>query len=89
MSSPASVPGSVRCGRQGIVDVHRSCASKQAYLGKDHAKALVRLMGARHREKFRLYQSDACRYWHVAHLVPAALRARAVTNWERPAVRVA
>ena len=71
------------------MDVERSCRSKQVYLSKDHAKAVVRLMGDRHREAFHLYRCDACRYWHVGHIVPAALRARVVANWERPAARVA
>ncbi|MEO6349600.1 MAG: hypothetical protein ABIP53_03025 [Candidatus Limnocylindrales bacterium] len=71
------------------MDVERSCRGKQVYLSKDHAKAVVRLMGARHRDAFHLYRCGECRYWHVAHLLPAALRARVVHNWERPAVRVA
>jgi hypothetical protein len=71
------------------VDVERSCRSKQVYLTKSHAKAVVRVMGARHRDAFHLYRCDACRYWHVGHLVPASLRARVVPSWERPAVRVA
>ena len=72
-----------------VVNVERSCRTKQVYLTKAHAKAIVRLMGARHRDAFHLYRCDACRYWHVAHAVPAALRARHVPSFERPAVRVA
>ena len=71
------------------MNVERSCRSKQVYLTKAHAKAISRSMSARHRESFRIYACDNCRYWHVAHLEPAWLRARAVDNWERPAVRVA
>jgi hypothetical protein len=70
------------------VDVERSCRSKQVYLTKAHAKAISRSMSARHRDAFHIYACDHCRYWHVAHLVPAALRARAVDSWERAAVRV-
>ena len=71
------------------MDVERSCRSKQVYLTKAHAKAVARLMGARHRDQFHLYACGACGYWHVAHLVPAYLRARQVPAFERPAVRVA
>jgi hypothetical protein len=71
------------------VDIERSCRSKQVYLSKAHAKAVVRLIGTRHRDQFHLYHCDACRYWHVAHLVPAWLQARQVATFERPAVRVA
>jgi hypothetical protein len=71
------------------MDPERSCRSKQVYLTKAHAKAVVRLMGARHRDAFHLYGCDGCGYWHVAHLVPAWLRARQVASFERPAVRIA
>lgn len=71
------------------MDVERSCWRKQTYLTKAHAKAVVRLMGARHRDAFHLYACEACGYWHVAHLVPAWLRARHVPSFERAAVRVA
>jgi hypothetical protein len=74
--------------RQGLVDVERGCRSKQVYLSKAHAKAVVRLMGARHRDQFYRYHCGACGYWHVAHLEPAWLRARQVASFERPAVRV-
>ena len=70
------------------MDTERSCRSKQTYLTKSHAKAVVRLMGARHRERFHLYACDTCSYWHIAHLVPAWLRARHVDAFGRPAVRV-
>jgi hypothetical protein len=73
----------------GTVDVERGCRSKQAYLSKAQAKAISRSMGARHREAFHIYACPSCRYWHVTHLQPAWLRARAVDSWERPAVRVA
>jgi hypothetical protein len=71
------------------VDVERSCRSKQVYLSKAHAKAVVRLMRARHRDQFHLYRCGACGCWHVAHLMPSWLRARQVASLERPAVRVA
>lgn len=71
------------------MDVERSCRSKQVYLTKAHAKAISRLMSARHREALHIYACPSCRYWHVGHIVPASLRARAVENWERPAVRIA
>lgn len=71
------------------MDAERSCRSKQTYLTKAHAKAVVRLMGARHRDRFHLYGCGVCGYWHVAHLVPAFLRARPVERFERSAVRVA
>jgi hypothetical protein len=75
--------------REGIVNVERGCRSKQVYLTKAHAKTVVRLMAAKHRDQFHLYRCEACGYWHVAHLVPAWARARPVDSWERPAVRVA
>jgi hypothetical protein len=71
------------------MDPERSCRSKQTYLTKAHAKAVVRFMGAKHRDQFHLYACDVCGYWHVAHLVPAWLRARPVESFARPAVRVA
>ena len=71
------------------MDPERSCRSKQAYLTKAHAKAVVRFMGARHRDQFHLYSCGHCGYWHVAHLVPAWLRAHPASRYERPAVRVA
>jgi hypothetical protein len=75
--------------REGLVDVERSCRSKQLYLSKANAKAVARLMGSRHRDQFHLYHCEACGYWHVAHLVPAWLRARPVATLERPSVRFA
>ena len=75
--------------REGTVDVERSCRSKQVYLTKAHAKAISRSMSARHRDAFHIYACPSCRYWHVGHIVPAALRARVVPSWERAAVRVA
>jgi len=71
------------------MDVERSCRSKQAYLTKAAAKAISRSMSARHRDAFHIYACPTCRYWHVAHVVPAFLRARPVDRWERAAVRVA
>ena len=70
------------------MDVERSCRSKLAYLTKADAKRVVRLMGARHREAFHLYACEACRYWHVGHLLPAHIRASLVPNWERRAVHL-
>lgn len=77
------------CERQGTVDVERGCRSKQVYLTKAHAKTISRAMSARHREALHIYACPSCRYWHVGHVVPAALRARVVPSWERRAVRVA
>jgi hypothetical protein len=71
------------------MDPERSCRSKQTYLTKAHAKAIVRLMGARHRDQFHLYGCGFCGYWHVGHLVPAFLRAPQVHDFERRAVRAA
>ena len=71
------------------MDPERSCRSKQTYLTKAHAKAVVRFMGARHRDAFNLYRCAACGYWHVVHLGPAVLRAKPIDRFERPAVRVA
>ena len=87
MAGLASVPGSAM--REGTVNVERGCRSKQVYLTKAHAKAISRSMSARHRDAFHVYACPSCRYWHVGHIVPAALRARVVPSWERPAVRVA
>lgn len=75
--------------REGTVNVERGCRSKQVYLTKAHAKAISRSMSARHREAFHIYACPSCRYWHVGHIEPAWLRARAVANFERPAVRIA
>lgn len=72
-----------------MVNLERSCRSKQTYLTKADAKRVVRLMGARHRDAFHLYHCDGCRYWHVGHLVPAVIRARVVPAWERAAARLA
>ncbi len=71
------------------MDVDRGCRSKQVYLTKAQAKAISRSMSARHREALHIYSCPSCRYWHVGHIVPAAVRARTVDNWERRAVRVA
>lgn len=75
--------------REGTVNVERGCRSKQVYLTKAHAKQVVRLMSARHRDEFHQYRCEACGYWHVGHLVPAAIRARVVPSWERRSVQVA
>ncbi len=75
--------------REGTVNVERGCRSKQVYLTKAHAKQVVRLMGARHRDAFHQYRCEACGYWHVGHLVPAVIRARVVPSWERRSVQVA
>lgn len=71
------------------MDPERSCRSKQTYLTKSHAKAVVQLMGARHRDRFHLYACGFCGYWHIGHTEPEWLRARPVERFERPAVRVA
>lgn len=63
------------------MDPERSCRSKQTYLTKAHAKAVVRLMGERHREQFHLYGCGLCGYWHVAHLVPAWMRRDVPSRW--------
>lgn len=75
--------------KAGHVNVERGCRPKQAYLSKRDAKAISRSMSARHREAFHIYACPSCRYWHVAHAEPAALRARVVPSWERRAVQVA
>jgi hypothetical protein len=69
------------------MNVERGCLSKQAYLTKADAKQVSKLMSARNREAFHLYACPNCRYWHVAHVVPAAIRAALVPNFSRPAVR--
>jgi hypothetical protein len=61
---------------ESTVNVERGCRSKQVYLSKAHAKQVVRLMGARHRDALHLDRCDACGYWHVEHPVPSAIRAR-------------
>jgi hypothetical protein len=50
---------------------------KQAYVSKAEAKRVARLMTERHGEAFHLYRCERCRYYHVGHLVPAALRGSA------------
>jgi hypothetical protein len=70
------------------MDVERGCRSKQTYLTKAEAKQVVRFMGARHRDAFHLYACPACGYWHVGHVIPAALRARVVPNWSRRPVQL-
>lgn len=70
------------------MDVERGCQSKQAYLSKADAKRVVRLMSARHRDAFHLYSCPACRFWHVAHVVPGRLRAQLVPNWSRRPVQL-
>jgi hypothetical protein len=71
------------------MDPERSCRSKNTYLTKAQAKAVVRFMGERHREQFNLYRCEFCGYWHIGHLVPAIFRAHRVHDFERTAVRVA
>jgi hypothetical protein len=71
------------------MDPERGCRPKQTYLSKADAKRISRSMSARHRNAFHIYACPSCRYWHVGHIVPAALRARVVSNWERRAVQVA
>ena len=68
-------------------NVERGCLSKQTYLTKADAKRVSHLMSARYRDAFHLYACPNCRYWHVAHIVPAAIRAALVANFSRPAAR--
>jgi len=70
------------------MDVERGCRPKQAYLSKRDAKAISRSMSARHREAFHVYACPSCRYWHVGHVIPAALRARLAPAFERRAVHL-
>jgi hypothetical protein len=70
------------------MDIERGCRSKRTYLTKAEAKQVVRLMGARYRDEFNLYRCEACRYYHVGHLIPAVFRARLVPNWSRRAVHL-
>jgi hypothetical protein len=70
------------------MNVERGCRSKQTYLTKAEAKQVVRFIGARHREAFNLYRCEACRYYHIGHLIPAEFRARVVPNWSRKAVEL-
>jgi hypothetical protein len=51
------------------------CGSKQGYLSKPEAKRVARLMSARHRERFHLYDCPRCGLFHVGHVVPAFFRA--------------
>ena len=70
------------------MSVERGCRSKQTYLTKAEAKQVVRFMGTRHREGFNLYRCEACRYYHVGHLIPAVFRAQVVPNWSRKSVEL-
>jgi hypothetical protein len=69
------------------MDVERGCRSKQVYLTKAQAKQIAHGMSRRHRDAFHLYACPHCRYWHVGHIVPSAIRARLVANWSWPAVQ--
>jgi hypothetical protein len=68
------------------MDIERGCRSKQVYRTRADAKRVVRLMSRRYREAFRLYPCPACSNYHIAHLIPAAIRATPVPNFERRAV---
>lgn len=57
------------------MDVMRGCVPKQQYLTKADAKRVARLMSVRHRQPFHQYACPNCRYFHVAHDVPAPVRA--------------
>jgi hypothetical protein len=59
------------------VNIETGCRSKQQYLSKADAKRVARLMTARHRDAFHLYECPNCGYFHVGHIVPAILRAAA------------
>ncbi len=63
------------------MDVEAGCRSKQVYLTKAEAKRVARLMARRHRDQFHLYTCPNCRNFHVAHLVPAAVRRALAQGW--------
>ena len=71
------------------MDAERSCRSKKVYLTRADARRIERLMSRRYRDAFRAYPCRLCGNYHLAHTVPAALRAHQVQSFERPAVRVA
>jgi hypothetical protein len=68
------------------MDIDRGCRSKQVYQTRADAKRVVRLMRRGSREAFRLYLCPACDRYHIAHLVPASLRATLVPSFERRSV---
>jgi hypothetical protein len=51
------------------VNIETGCRSKQQYLSKADAKRVARLMTARHRDGFHLYECSNCGYFHVGHIV--------------------
>lgn len=57
-----------------MLDVDRTCRSKQVYLSKADAKRVARTMSRRHREALHLYRCPHCGYHHIGHVVPATLR---------------
>ena len=71
------------------MDAERSCRSKRVYLTGADARRIERVMSRRYRDAFRAYPCHWCGHYHLAHTVPAALRAQQVAAFERPAVRVA
>ena len=71
------------------MDPERRCRSKQVYLTRADARRIERLMSRRYRDAFRAYPCSFCGNYHLAHTVPAALRAHQVQSFERPAGRVA
>ena len=56
------------------MNIESGCLPKQKYFSKAEAKRVARLMTERHREGFHHYECANCRYFHVAHRVPAFLR---------------
>lgn len=71
------------------MDPERSCRSKKVYWTRRDARHIERQMSRRYREQFDFYRCGFCGGYHVAHLVPAWLRARQVASFERPAIRIA
>lgn len=70
------------------MDPERSCRSKKVYLSRSDARRIERVMSRRYREAFRAYPCRWCGNYHLAHTVPASIRAHQVASFERPAVRV-
>jgi hypothetical protein len=71
------------------MDPERSCRSKKVYWSRRDARHVERQMSRRYREQFDFYRCRFCGGYHVAHLLPAPVRAQQVQPLERPAVRVA
>ena len=71
------------------MDPERSCRSKRVFLTRADARRIERAMSRKYRDAFRAYPCRFCGNYHLAHTVPAAVRAQLVAAFERPAVRVA